>query len=116
MTIDRITRIREFCVGNAERNGQKVFEIIRDSKDVDGGLNFEEEIEQYKIGPDGWICESRIDKTIQPETGSTITRHRNERTYAVQDNNVLEILETNPETLQQFLAFERTMVEQRNIH
>ena len=32
MTIDRITRIREFCVGNAERNGQKVFEIIRDSK------------------------------------------------------------------------------------
>ena len=116
MTIDRITRIREFCVGNAERNGQKVFEIIRDSKDVDGGLNFEEEIEQYKIGPDGWICESRIDKTIQLETGSTITRHRNERTYAVQDNNVLEILETNPEALQQFLAFERTMVEQRNIH
>lgn len=116
MTIDRITRVREFCAESAERNSQKVFEIIKKSKDVDGGLSFEEEIEQYKIGPEGWICESRIDKTIQPKTGPAITRRRNERTYEVHDNNVLEILETDPEALQQFLAFERTMIEQRNTH
>ena len=116
MTIDSITRIREICAENTKRNSQKVFEIIKNSGDIGGGQNFEEEIEQYKIGPDGWICESRIDEIIQPETGPTITRRRNERTYEVQDNKVLEILEAYPEALQQFLAFEKTMFGQRNIH
>ena len=76
MTIERVEKVREFCTQNVEHAGSRsVFEIIQVSKDCDGGLNFEEAIDRYKIESGGWICESVVEKTIQPNAGPTISDH-----------------------------------------
>ena len=65
MTIERVEKVREFCTQNVEHAGSRsVFEIIQVSKDCDGGLNFEEAIDRYKIESGGWICESVVEKTM----------------------------------------------------
>lgn len=117
MTIERVENVREFCTQNVEHAGsQSVFEIIQVSKDCDGGLNFEEAIDRYKIESGGWICESVVEKTIQPNAGPTITSERDIHTCKVSDAKVLDILRANSEALQQFETFEKSLIEQENAH
>lgn len=111
MTVQRIQSMREFCIQNRQLiEDDAIFSLTLSSKDIDGGLNFEEEINYYRIGNQCWQCEHVIEKTVQPAFGSTITSQREKSIHELTDDIMLRVLNEYPEALKSFEAYEQALV------
>lgn len=96
MTIDFIEKIRNICIKNINTIKEKtIFSIVLNSKDINGGLNFEERIAYYRVSDKGWVCKEVTEKTIQPAWGSTITTEHDINEYAIEDAILLDVLNNN---------------------
>ncbi len=101
MMIDEVKRIREFYIKNMDTaRNNIIFQVEISSRDIHGGLNFEEEFERYCIDETGWFCDCVIEETIQPEYGQTITRLRHISKHYLSDNEFLDVLNKNPSAAQ----------------
>lgn len=113
MTIDQIQRAKVLFLNNINRlDNNDIFSIIASSKDIDGGLNFEEEILYYSIHEGNWICKRVIENTIQPAYGKTITTDREKNIKAITDETLLEILNNNPDACKTFSDFVVSFAEE----
>lgn len=91
---------------------KEFFSIIANSKDIDGGLNFEEEILYYSIHEGNWICKHVIEKTIQPAYSETITTNREEDIKVITDETLLDILNNHPDACKTFSDFVVSFAEE----
>lgn len=111
MTIERIKNLRRICAENYQLLDNKdLFSVVLKDRDVDGGINFEEEINYYTVGNDCWCCRFVIEKTVQPAFGPTITTERNEANHTITDEELLAILQDDPTALKAFEAYEYAIV------
>lgn len=113
MTIERIRELKKVCSENYQSISNKnLFSIVINDWDIDGGLNFEEEIEYYMVGEKCWLCIHVIEKTVQPAFGQTITTERDKSTTSISDQNLLDILNKNPDALKAFEEYERNILDE----
>ena len=112
MTVERIKSMRKFFTKNYQAIDSKLlFSQTISSYDIDGGQNFEEEIDHYKIGDKHWLCEHVIEKTIQPAYGQTITSTRENSTHELTDEELLNVLNKYPEALKALEVLESSLAD-----
>ena len=112
MTIERIKELRKLCSENYQFISNKnLFRIVIKDRDIDGGINFEEEVEYYMVGDNCWLCFHVIEKTIQPAFGQTITSERDKSTASISDEKLLEVLNKNLDALKSFEEYARDIVD-----
>lgn len=112
MTIERIKNLRKLCSENYESISDKtIIRILLNDRDIDGGMNFEEELEYYMVGDNGWLYIHVIEKTVQPAFGQTITTERDKFETSISDEKLLDVLNNNSYALNAFEEYERRIVE-----
>ncbi|AUS87812.1 hypothetical protein LBYS11_16365 [Lysinibacillus sp. YS11] len=71
---------------------EKLSYLVLKSKDINGGLGFEEEIREIWISKGSWEIRKYTEQTIQPDNGQTISKKKNVSESTISDERLLELI------------------------
>ena len=114
MTVDYVCGIRNACIAKIDLIEDKtIFSTPLDSKDINGGLDFEETIAYCRIDKRGWVCGKVTETTIQPSFGPTITKERDRNEAPISDEELVKILESDNDKMNAFNKFVAQLIKDR---
>lgn len=102
----------------SEKHENSNLEISRKviySRDIDGGLNFEDTTRSIVLNNRKWLMRTVVEKTVQPPTGTTITSTEDSSEREFDDVQFVKFLQENKLTVVELRNLLNVLIRELNI-